>query len=133
MKKKLMWLMALAVMVVSVFALVACGSSKAGTYKFYSLKVEQGGVSVELKAGEKFMGFMTLSEDVMVVELKEDGTVTVSSSMGGSAEVETGTWKENEEDSGKIDITIGGETETFECNGKELRMVQDGIEFTLKK
>ena len=129
MKKKLMWLMALAVMVVSVFALVACGSSKAGVYKFYSMKVEEAGVSMELKAGEQWMLGITLSEDFMTVELKEDGTVTVST-MGVTT---TGTWVENEEDSGKIDITIAGETETWECNGKELRMEEDGNKITLKK
>lgn len=133
MKKKLMWLMALAVMVVSVFAFVACGSSKAGTYKFYSMKGEELGMSIELKAGEKFMGFITLDEDFITVELKEDGTVTMSTAMLGEAEIETGTWKENEEDSSKIDITIAGETETWECNGKELHMEQDGYQITLKK
>ena len=129
-----MWLMALAVMVVGMLSLVACGSSeKAGTYKFYSMKMEEGGVSVELKAGEKFMGIITLSEDFMTIELKDDGTFSMTTAAVDTSDIETGTWKENEEDSNKIDITIAGVTETWECNGKELRMEQDGAQVTLKK
>ena len=129
MKKKLTWLLALVVMVVGLFALTACGS-KEGVYKFYSMKVDEGGVSVELKAGEKFMGFITLSEDFMTIELKEDGSVTMTVAGEGA---EVGTWKVNEEDSGKIDLTFGGETQTVECNGREIRMEFEGNELVLKK
>ena len=130
MKKKLVWLLTLVVAVAAMFSLVACGSSSIeGTYKFYSLKTEENGVMIELKAGESFMGVITLSKDFMAIELKEDGTA-IASEQGMTI---TGTWKVNEEDIEKIDITFEGDTQTTECDGKEIRIMMNGMQFTLRK
>lgn len=133
MKKRLMWLLALVAMVVSVFSLVACGGKKEGVYKFYSMKTETTpGMTVELKVGETFLGMITLSEDFITLELKEDGSYVVTAA-GNLFDSEAGTWQVNEEDSGKIDMTVGGVTTTVECDGKTICIEQDGAQITLKK
>lgn len=128
MKKKLVWLLTLVVAVVAMFSLVACGGSIEGTYKFYSMKAEENGISLELKAGESYMG-VTLSKDFVTMEINDDGTFRLVF----AGEEETGTWTINEEDPGKIDMVVDGETATFECNGRELRMEMDGMKLTLRK
>lgn len=137
MKKRLLWLMTLAFSLIGLLSLVACGGGKSGTYKFYSIKMEEGGVNIELKAGEKFMGTVTLSDDFLTCEIKDDGTFVFSSSMEGflgDSQTHSGTWVENADDSNKIDMTIDGDTKTWELSGGELRgEIADGCEVVLKK
>ena len=142
MKKKLIWLLTLVVMIVGIFSLSACGENstedsaekiraeKVGCYKFYSMTTEIDGETVELKVGGYYM-FLTLTQEFVVVELKEDGTYTASM-MGGMADT-SGTWKVNEEDSKKVDLTAEGESNTWICDGNELHMEEDGTQITLKK
>lgn len=105
-----------------------------GTYKFKSMTWTEGGMEMEIKAGEKFMGMMTISEDFMKITLNKDGTVVmVSSSFEDSTDTdtETGTWSKSEK--GKIAITFDGETQLCECDGKKL-VIENGVEkITLKK
>lgn len=130
MKKFRLTLVALLMFVVSIFGLASCGDkSYAGTYKFESVTVTAAGETVTVKAGEDYMG-MSFSENFMVVELKEDGTV-VMTAMKQSME---GTWEKSEADSGKIVITIDDEAETVECDGKTLKLEEEGLGMvTLKK
>ncbi len=132
MKKLKMALATVFVFVLGICCLSACGSSVAGTYKFYSLSYSEGGVTVELKAGEKFMGLIELDEDFMVVTLESDGTAKVTSAMAEDF-TGTGSWKTDEDDSSKVVITIDGESQTFTHSGSELTMSEDGISFVLKK
>ena len=124
-------LLAVLVAVLGLICLTACGA-KEGVYKFSYMKMTQGAMTIEIKAGESYMG-MTLSEDFMVLELKEDGTATMSVDGMGTTETVNGTWTEKAEDKNKVDLTFEGETMTFECNGKTLYANIDGTEFELVK
>ena len=113
------------------FLFGACGASIAGTYKFESLTYTEGGVSMELKAGEKFMGAITLSEEIMTITLNEDGTATVTEAMEEESETETGTWKKVDEHT--IELTIDDETQSLAWNEDTLTLNVDGIKMNLKK
>lgn len=91
----------------------ACSTASfTGTWKFYSTSMSGSGMSIELKVGEEYMG-VTLSEDYMVMEVRDDNTLT----MTGAGETFEGTWKEED---GKYIITIDGEAQTATINGNEL-------------
>ena len=134
MKKLTLWFVTMLTVLATVGCLVACGGV-AGTYKFYSLKVEQAGIGIELKVGEKYLGVLTLSEDIMVFELGSDGSVSLKQDSGTGETTQTGTWKVNPDDSSKIDITIGGITETASCSGGTLIINNSALggTVTLKK
>ena len=108
----------------------ACGKVE-GTYKFKKLSYVESGVTVELVAGEKFMGAMTLTEDFMVITLEESGVVTMISSTE-SGTVATGTWMKMEEKD-KISITIEGDSIICICDGKTLTFELEGVKMTLEK
>lgn len=132
MKRLKATLLAVLVAVLGLMCLTACGA-KEGVYKFSYMKMTQGAMTIEIKAGESYMG-MTLSEDFMVLELKEDGTATMSVDGMGTTETVNGTWTENAEDKNKVDIDFAdGVPVTFECNGKTLYANIDGTELELKK
>lgn len=107
----------------------ACSSSVAGTYKFQSMSMSQGGATVEIKVGEQYMGMITLNEDAVVVTLNEDNTVEFKMNMGQEATM-TGTWEEND---GKYYITIEGETQEVTIKDGTLTMENDGAKIVLKK
>lgn len=131
MKKLKLTLAAIFAIVLGICCFAACNSSAVGTYKFYSMSYTESGISVEIKAGETYMGYLTLNEDVMTVTLNEDGTAVVTTAMVDITG--TGTWKEDESDSNKIIVTIDGDEQTFTRNGSELTLEEEGITFVLKK
>ena len=59
----------------------------------------------------------TISADYLVLELKSDGSVAYSMSMGGETESKTGTWAQ---DGNTITITIDDEAMPFTLDGKTL-------------
>lgn len=73
-------LCAVLVAVLGLICLTACG--KTGTYKFSYMKMTQGATSIEIRAGESYMGLI-LSEEAFVMELREDGTASMSMDMFG--------------------------------------------------
>ena len=107
------------------------GVHKGRVYKFSYMRVTRGALTIPIIAGESYMGFI-FSEDAFVLELREDGTATMSVDMFGQQETTNGTWAENAEDKNKVDITFE-ETQTFECDGKTLYANIDGTEFELVK
>ncbi len=115
------------------FSLVfaGCQAKIEGTYKFSSMSYSEGGVQIEINAGEQFMGMMTLNEDYMTITLNEDGTVSMSTSALEDVETQTGTWTKTED--GKVEITIDDEPQVCECDGKTLTIEQDGAKIVLKK
>lgn len=123
------------VVFVSVFmclCLLFTGCAKvAGTYKFKSLSYTENGMTVELVAGEKFMGAVTLSEDFMKITLEESGVVTMVSSME-SGDVMTGTWEKTDEKD-KVKITFDGEPQVCFCDGKTLTFEPEGVKIVLEK
>ncbi len=135
-KTALLAFLALVVCLAGILCFAACGG-KEGTYKFYSMTVTTlTGSKQEYKAGDTYeiplLGSFKLDKDSYTIELKKDGTVAVSSKFGEES-VQTGTWKADEEDSGKIEMTIGGVKTTAKCDGSSLVFTSMGSEYTLKK
>ena len=118
--------------VIAMFSLLltACGGNVEGTYKFKKLSYQEGGITIELEAGEKFMGIMTLSEDFAVLTLNANGSAVMSINAEGE-ETSTGTWTKAEE--GKIVLTFDGESQTVACDGKKIEIEEDGIKLVLEK
>ena len=86
---------------------------------------------MELKAGEQFMGMITLSEDIMMVTLNEDGTVVITESLESVSETSTGTWTRVDEHT--LEFTIDGDTQSVAWNGDTLTINEDGAKINLKK
>lgn len=118
-------LAALATVILCV-CLTACSTNIVGTYKFYSMKGEDGGVKIDLKVGDSYMGMFELTEDFMVLTVNEDNTLTLST-MGTTVK---GNWTE---ESGKYYFTIEGEKQEIKVSGSKLTMKEDGSELVLKK
>ncbi len=108
---------ALAAVVLAV-AFAACAGNYAGTYKFSSMNMDMGGVTVELKANEAFMG-VTITEDAYVLEVKDDNTWTLSVNFMGETAVESGTWRD---DGGLILVASDGSEQSVDVNGNNLVM-----------
>ena len=125
--KKFMSVLLVGLFAIMCFALTGCGKDLEGTYKFSKLEYEEGGMNVTVKAGEQFMGMMTLSEDYVKITLNEDGTVV----MVMQGEIIEGTWEKG--DDGEVELTIDGDTQTCKCDGDKLVMEEDGAKITLKK
>lgn len=114
------------------FLIGGCSEDKIeGTYKFSKMTYVEGGIQIELEAGEEFMGMMTLSEDFMTITLNEDGTAVMKMVEEEETEIETGTWEEV--DSETIKITFDGESQTYKCDGKTITVEEDGVKVVLKK
>ncbi len=118
-------LAALATVILCV-CLTACSTNIVGTYKFYSMKGEDGRVKIDLKVGDSYMGMFELTEDFMVLTVNEDNTLTLST-MGTTVK---GSWTE---ESGKYYFTIEGEKQEIKVSGSKLTMKEDGSELVLKK
>ena len=118
----------------SVLESLGLGAKIEGTYKFDSLSYQQDGVTVEIKAGEKFMGLYIIEEDFATITLNEDGTARMNISI--EATVGKGTWEKGENNTVYITDNLGDREECF-CNGRTLEfyMIEDGIvmQMVLKK
>ncbi len=131
MKKVFYLFLSVMMSVVCLCSLAACGG-KAGVYKLDSITVELLGISSTIKTGEDYNGTI-LSEDIFTIELKSDGSFSLSSNGKLGIDSQSGTWAENEEDSNKIDVTVGGVKTTYYCDGSEFRFDSPIIKITLKK
>ena len=123
---------ALLMAIIAVFGIAmfaACGSSKEGVYKFYSLTQEENGLKTEYHVGDEIEANTKLTEDFAKIELTEDGTCVVTL----YGKTNTGTWVLNQEDSDKIDITVNGITASVICDGKTIEITNEGATLILKK
>lgn len=111
--------------------MAACSSSFSGTYKFYSMSMDAGGVSINYEVGKEYMG-VTFNEDAFTLTVNEDNTWTMSTKMMGANETVSGTWEEKD---GKYYLTADGETDTIEVtvDGKKITFDQEGAKVVLKK
>lgn len=111
--------------------MAACSSSFTGTYKFYSMSMNMGGVSVNYEVGKEYMG-MTISEDAYKLTINDDNTWTMEMSMMGTETTTKGTWEEKD---GKYYLSAEGESVTIEAtlDGNKLTFEQEGTKVTLKK
>lgn len=107
--------------------LAACSTNIEGTYKFYSIKVKENGIEMDLKVGDKLMGMITLTEDYMTLTLDENNKATMKTAGVTAA---TGTW---EKDGGKYYLTFAGEKQQIKVNGNKLTIKEDGNEIVFKK
>ena len=101
-----------------------------GAYKFQKMSYQQGGMTIELEAGEEFMGMLTLSADFAVLTLNEDGSASFTVN-AGVEQTYTGSWEKVE--NGQIALTLDGETETINCDGKTIQIEEDGMLLLLVK
>ena len=108
--------------------MTACSTGIVGTYKFESMSMVSGGLSVEIKAGQEYNG-VKVSEDAYKLAVKGDNTFVLSINMGTEASVE-GTWEEKD---GKYNFTAEGEEMEVTLDGSKVIFEQDGAKITLKK
>lgn len=101
-------------------AFAACTASYAGTYKFSSMSVDMGGVSVEYVAGEKFLG-VAITEDAFVLEIKDDNTWTMTANFLGETEITEGTWRS---DGGLVLVAESDSEIVVRVDGNTLVMTQ---------
>lgn len=128
MKKVVKGLLAAVVFLTLCICMAACSKGITGTYKFSSMSMNQGGLSVEVKAGEAFMGF-TITEDAYTLTVNEDNTWTMTVNMG-TATTQNGTWEEKD---GKYMFTVDGESIEVTLDGNTLTFEQEGAKIVLKK
>ncbi len=127
-KKGIVRIILMALFVVMCFALTGCGKELEGTYKFSKLEYNAEGMNVSVKAGEQFMGMMTLTEDYVKVTLNKDGTAE----MVMDGETSNGTWSKKDDKS--IELTFDDQPVTCKCDGETLVIDDgDGSKITLKK
>lgn len=130
MKKLKVWLLTLVSVMAIVCCLAACGSSsKAGTYKIASMTI----AGTEYKVGDEIPVLGKLTDDYVTITLNEDGTCEMVAKMVGMEIKTEGTWKENADDSNKIDMTVEGSTQTLACDGSTISMEMSGNSVVLKK
>lgn len=126
---KVMKKLSLLLVICLAFSIMLTGcSSPAGTYKFQSLTTGTEGIQMELTVGEKYLGYLTLTEDFVVITLEKDGTAIMKVSLGDD---QTGTWEKTGKN--EITLTIDGESDIMILDG-DLLILQDDIgKLTLKK
>lgn len=124
--KKLLSILLLTLLLFTCVSFWACDDSVVGVYKFYSIKYSENGIEYELKAGEKFMNTITLTEDFCWAELREDKTYIATA----AGETEIGTWEEK--DDGYVFI-VNDEESSFSISDGNMIIEEDGYTMTLKK
>lgn len=126
--KKVKGFLAAVVFAVLLVCMAACSTGITGTYKFSSMSMNQGGLSVEVKAGEEFMG-VTITEEAYSLTVNEDNTWTMTVNMG-EVFTQNGTWEEKD---GKYLFSAEGESMEVTLSGNTLTFEQDGAKIVLKK
>ncbi len=131
MKKVIAGILTCSLTVALCIFMAACSASFNGTYKFYSMSMNTGGVSINYEVGKEYMG-VTISEDAFTLTVNDDNTWSMSMKMMGANENAKGTWEEKD---GKYYLTTEGETQAMEVtvDGKKITFEQDGAKIVLKK
>ncbi len=133
MKKFLSAVAAVIAAVVLAVCFASCATNYVGTYKLDSIHMDMGGLEVNVKVGEEYEG-VTLKPDLVVLEVKDDNTYTISMSMGESI-TESGTWSVNDE--GKLVLENAGQEMVAQNEGSMLVIEQSTsggtVSMTLKK
>lgn len=118
MKKIASALVSLVAVLLLAFTLTACSTNVVGTYKFKSMTYTENGIQMNIEAGKDIMAGMSVTEDFMVIEIKDDNTFTISA-MGETVE---GTWTVE----GKtLKLEVEGEVQEATLKGKTLTMTTD--------
>lgn len=111
--------------------MAACSASFEGVYKFNSMSMNEGGISINYEVGKEYMG-VTFNEDVFTLTVNSDKTWTMATKMFGEGDTVKGTWEEKD---GKYYLTAEGETEAIEVtlDGNKITFEQEGAKVVLKK
>lgn len=126
--KKVKGFLAAVVFAVLLVCMAACSTGITGTYKFSSMSMNQGGLSLEVKAGEEFMG-VTITEEAYSLTVNEDNTWTMKVNVGEDF-TQSGTWEEKD---GKYLFSTEGKSMEVTLSGNTLTFEQDGAKIVLKK
>ena len=115
MKKATMITAIILLVAVAAFLLTACTIAR--EYKFESVSVKSGGLTMEYKAGDSILGLAKINEDAATLTLNPNGTYVFSCDIPGATFSKSGTWKKKGktitfDDSYKG--TISGKTITVE-------------------
>lgn len=119
MKKKItISIISLMAVLVLAFSMAACSTSFVGTYKIESMTYESAGMQMTIKVGQDMGGGVALTEDYMVIEVRDDNTFTLTAA-GESME---GTWTSE----GKtLKLDLEGEVQDATLSGKTLTLSGD--------
>ena len=126
--KKVKGFLAAVVFAVLLVCMAACSTGITGTYKFSSMSMNQGGLSLEVKAGEEFMG-VTITEEAYSLTVNEDNSWTMKVNVGEDF-TQSGTWEEKD---GKYLFSAEGKSMEVTLSGNTLTFEQDGAKIVLKK
>ncbi len=126
--KKVKGFLAAVVFAVLLVCMAACSTGITGTYKFSSMSMNQGGLSLQVKAGEEFMG-VTITEEAYSLTVNEDNTWTMKVNVGEEF-TQSGTWEEKD---GKYLFSAEGKSMEVTLSGNTLTFEQDGAKIVLKK
>ena len=126
--KKVKGFLAAVVSAVLLVCMAACSTGITGTYKFSSMSMNQGGLSLEVKAGEEFMG-VTITEEAYSLTVNEDNTWTMKVNVGEEF-TQSGTWEGKD---GKYLFSAEGKSMEVTLSGNTLTFEQDGAKIVLKK
>ena len=111
-------------------ALVACACCMmtactkpnfAGTYKFESMHMVSGGMTLDYAVGQEITPGVAITEDFMVLELREDGTAALISQLANTNVEGTWTAKDNK----TITLTFYEDSQDCACDGTTLTMAED--------
>ena len=92
---------------------VGCGKKYEGTYKFKSMSMNMDGFDMSISAGME-MGGIILTEDLLVIEIKGDGTFTMvvdATFAGGETQSLEGTWESDGDELTLTATNADGEVE----------------------
>lgn len=119
MKKKIaISLVSLMAILVLAFSMSACATNFVGTYKIDSMVVKSDGEQITIKVGEEIMNGITLTEDYMVIEVKDDNTFTITV----AGQTMDGTWTS---EGRTLKLDIDGEVQEATLKGKTLTISGD--------
>lgn len=127
--KKLIVALTSAVVVALCILVTACAQTFAGTYKFKSMSMTSGGISINYEVGKEYNG-VTINEDAITLVVKEDNTFTMSMNMMGQSANQDGTWEEVD---GKYYFSADGEKFEVKRDGNKVIFAQNGAEVVLQK
>lgn len=128
MKKAIFGVLSSALVIAICVLMTACSTSIVGVWKFDSMHMEAGAMTVDIKAGESYQG-VTIGEDAFVLTINSDNTLEFKTNMG-TEQTTKGTWEEKD---GKYYLTIEGESQEVKIEGGKLTFENEGAKVTLKK
>lgn len=124
-KKIALFVLAVAVAAVLSITIAACSAKDAkGTYKFQSMTMTAGGQTQTYEVGKEGPMGSALTADYYVLEIKDEGKLTITMMGGGSTD---GTWTQ---DGNKVTLTIEGRAQEATLNGDILSISYGDSDYT---